>query len=365
MREEDLGRLYDLLARLGPASPLSDLGRQPLPIRGIYFFFEEGEYRDDGKTPRVVRVGTHALRDGAVSTLQGRLAQHKGSLNGGNHRGSIFRLLIGEALAHQTPALAIATWGQGSSAPPQVRALETRLEQVVSGYLARTRFVVLPVLDDAGPNSLRGVIERNSIALLSNSNKPAIDAASRTWLGRHSSRPAVTSSGLWNVRHTGEAYESGFLDIFERLILGKGSLPNGPTHKGQAAKIPETSEQVVQRTGHQWQYFGKMGPMFPMAIQVKLPELRDTVVQAQLLLPDQRPYFEGRLNITKGMFINTLGQASRSFGEWSRLWGREGEFYRGSVNEENRIWYRVKDGAYLLRFRSVTTSEALGAASPA
>ena len=58
------------------------------PQRGVYFFFEPGESRaQSGNGPRVVRVGTHALKAGAQSTLWSRLAQHKGSerSGGGNH----------------------------------------------------------------------------------------------------------------------------------------------------------------------------------------------------------------------------------------------------------------------------------------
>jgi hypothetical protein len=35
------------------------------PRRGVYFFFENGEMRSEtGTGPRVVRVGTHAMRSG-------------------------------------------------------------------------------------------------------------------------------------------------------------------------------------------------------------------------------------------------------------------------------------------------------------
>ncbi|HTV26286.1 MAG TPA: hypothetical protein VMF32_00715 [Xanthobacteraceae bacterium] len=102
-RYDDLLRFYDLLARLeekiGGARVLSDCsGRMNWPQRGVYFFFEPGELRSDtGNGPRVVRVGTHALTDTSRTTLWKRLSQHRGTGNagGGNHRGSIFRLLIG------------------------------------------------------------------------------------------------------------------------------------------------------------------------------------------------------------------------------------------------------------------------------
>ena len=49
-----------------------------------------------GAGPRVVRIGTHGLKNGSRSTLWGRLSQHRGSSRSGlgNHRGSSFRLLV-------------------------------------------------------------------------------------------------------------------------------------------------------------------------------------------------------------------------------------------------------------------------------
>ena len=96
-RREDLNRFCDLLhelaQRTGGPRYLADHGsRTGLPQRGVYFFFEPGEVRGDGKTPRVVRVGTHAVSEGSRTTLWQRLSQHRGRVRGrhtggGNHRG--------------------------------------------------------------------------------------------------------------------------------------------------------------------------------------------------------------------------------------------------------------------------------------
>lgn len=105
-RRAALDDFYALLAeleeRVGGKRMLENCnGRTDWPHRGVYFFFEEGEYREDGKTPRVVRVGTHALGP-SRPTLWGRLSQHRGTdggstPGGGNHRGSIFRRHVGAA----------------------------------------------------------------------------------------------------------------------------------------------------------------------------------------------------------------------------------------------------------------------------
>src|SRR3954471_728775 len=105
-RLSDLVRFYDLLnvlrERVGGTRLLGEVGRyRDWPDRGVYFFYEPGEARrDSGDGLRVVRVGTHALTGTSRSSLRQRLAQHRGLLSGGgNHRGSIFRSLLGEALA--------------------------------------------------------------------------------------------------------------------------------------------------------------------------------------------------------------------------------------------------------------------------
>lgn len=79
-------------------------------------------------------------------------------------------------------------------------------------------FLWLAINDESGPGSLRGYIERNSIALLSNYAKDSFDPPSRNWLGRLCNRDRVRKSGLWNQNHVDEQYDPAFLDTLERLI---------------------------------------------------------------------------------------------------------------------------------------------------
>ena len=191
------------------------------PQRGVYFFMELGEVRrESGEGLRVVRVGTHALMGQSRTTLWKRLSQHKGqqASGGGNHRGSIFRLLIGAALLDADQALC-GTWGQGSNAARTIRDAEHYLECRVSEIVGQMPFLFLHIGDDAGPQSLRGVIERNAIALLSNSGKTPLDAASKDWLGHRCPRERVRASHLWNQNHTGEVYDPAFLGTLETLVL--------------------------------------------------------------------------------------------------------------------------------------------------
>ncbi len=190
------------------------------PKRGIYFFQEPGESRTDtGDGRRIVRIGTHALKAGSGTKLFTRLSQHNGQARsgGGNHRGSIFRLIVGTALiekdGHDYPS-----WGQGSSAPREVREGELPLERAVSSVVGGMPFLWLAIEDEPGPASLRGYIERNSIALLSNYSKEPLDPPSCTWLGNFCNRDRVRASGLWNSNHVDQAYEPTFLDTLARLI---------------------------------------------------------------------------------------------------------------------------------------------------
>jgi len=84
-------------------------------------------------------------------------------------------------------------------------------------------FLWLAVEDEPGPKSLCGVIERNSIALLSNFNTPDVplDPPSPNWLGRWADRELVRRSGLWNVNHVAEVYDPAFLDLMEGLVEQK------------------------------------------------------------------------------------------------------------------------------------------------
>jgi hypothetical protein len=226
-RIADLGSFYSILdrleQRLGGAKTLGDCsGRFPWPQRGVYFFFEGGENRNDsGIGPRVVRVGTHALTSSSRTNLWTRLSQHRGQAGsgGGNHRGSIFRLIVGAALISRDQH-ACVSWGKDSSAAREIREQEIELERAVSAVIRAMPFLWLAIGDEPGAGSLRGYIERNAIALLSNFDRTPADTPSFGWLGHHSNRERVRKSGLWNSNHVDESYDPAFLKELERLADG-------------------------------------------------------------------------------------------------------------------------------------------------
>ena len=215
----ELERFYVALERLakahGGARRLGDChGRLPWPQRGVYFFFEPGELRPNGK-PRVVRVGTHAVSAGSGSTLWGRLKQHLGTgaagSSGGNHRGSIFRRHVGSALLGAGRVPQCLTWGAGQSRPEGVaKASELPLEVVVSSVLAAMQVVWVDVDGEPSSSSERATIERSAIALLSGAEPP-----SSAWLGRHAAAPEIRRSGLWNVNYVDDPHEPRGVDLLE------------------------------------------------------------------------------------------------------------------------------------------------------
>lgn len=250
-RIDEVVELYDVLSEaeclIGGKKVLSAChGRLPWPTHGIYFFFENGELRRESlvhgqrdsrhsqQKMRVVRVGTHALFAGSRTTLWSRLRSHRGSVNGnGNHRGSIFRLLLGEALMARDGIVLPdpANWSVGASAPANVRLTEQPLERCVSQHLCEMPFVWLSVPEMAD----RIEIESYCIALLSNYNQNyKIDFPSRhapplpeEWLGFFSPRSPISESGLWNQDHVSDHTDGfcipGFVNSRIRPLLQNGA----------------------------------------------------------------------------------------------------------------------------------------------
>jgi len=243
-RLADLATFYALLDRLNQrvcgTRTLASLGSfRDWPHRGVYFFFEPGEVRQDsGQGLRVVRVGTHALGAESRSTLRQRLGQHRGGMSGGgNHRGSIFRLLVGQALLARGGLPRCTSWGvKGDTAKASavlgigqaaLVTAEAPVEQAVSRYIGVMPFLWLDVNDEPGRHSLRGAIEQNAIALLSNHGPAPLDPPSPSWLGNFSDRPLVRGCGLWNQRHVEQTHDPTFLDALEKMIERTGR-DNGP-----------------------------------------------------------------------------------------------------------------------------------------
>lgn len=251
-RESDLHRFYELLGRLREKTGFRRLETARLedgwPLKGVYFFFEEGEAREDGGSLRVVRVGTHAINGNSGTTLWNRLSQHQGTIGGanpggGNHRGSVFRDHVGRAMIAREDFVC-PTWTHAHGTPEE-REAEWPAECRVSEHIRPMPFLWLSVPGAPGPGCPRSLIERNSIALLSNSGKTEkLDPPSKTWLGNHSPHPAIRGSGLWNVNHVDEGYDPSFLDILERLVEDVTGSERPSPSEARAPRVFTVSRQA-------------------------------------------------------------------------------------------------------------------------
>lgn len=225
-RLADIDRFYGLIKRLSDIDSdgyckLGNRGSALVPKRGIYFFFESQENRMTNPFEnRVVRIGTHCVSNGSKSTLWNRLRTHRGAENGtGNHRGSIFRLHVGQALIRRAGLESkYPTWGIGQSATSDIRSKEVEIEYEASKLIANMPVLWIEVGDEPSPDSDRTYLERNLIALLSGPTGP-LDYPNNDWLGRWSSREAIVDSGLWNVNHVYEEYDPYALEVLEKYVM--------------------------------------------------------------------------------------------------------------------------------------------------
>lgn len=219
--EEFYGLLNDLEKSLGGKHLFKNCnGKLSWPERGVYFFFEPGEFRAHNKNEyRVVRVGTHMVSKGSKATFWNRLKTHRGTENGGgNHRASIFRLHVGDAIIRKSAGkISIPSWGKGQSVSREIQAAELELEKKVSEYIGNMSILWINVPDASGPASDRAFIEKNSIALLSGPCGP-IDMPSNKWVGNFGFNEAIRKSGLWNVNYVDYNYDERFLNMFAKYI---------------------------------------------------------------------------------------------------------------------------------------------------
>jgi len=230
-RLADITRLYSLLSDLEQKTRwrfLSDPNlSKTLPSRGVYFFFDAtGVRSDSGHGKRLVRIGTHALISGAKERkIWDRLRNHRGTENGnGTHRGSVFRMLVGDAIIRRDNLnVDPDQWNSKGLSPTDLTEdqnnAEEHVERLVSNYICSLPFLCLDIDDEPGPASSRAIIETNSIALASNwrLDNNNIDALPLDWLGNHSVEK-VQNSSLWNRDFVDEDYDPTFLSELAKWV---------------------------------------------------------------------------------------------------------------------------------------------------
>lgn len=228
LRGQHLRSIYGLLSQAierGDSFLLAELSTRSLPRKGVYIFLDDAELNFLGDCPRIVRIGTHGVSAGSKSTLRNRLRNHLGTAEGGgNHRGSIFRLHVGQALLTRDGRHRdFPSWGSGQDAPLEVRGSESVLEREVGQYLRRLRVVVIELDDPSSKKSLRAYVESNLIALLTEGGAP-LDVPNPNWLGKWADADAIRSSGLWNVRDVGRRYDARAISLLLDRLSFRATL---------------------------------------------------------------------------------------------------------------------------------------------
>ncbi len=225
-RFNDLQLFYELLQQLEDRIGIHYLtecsNRMNWPYQGVYFFFEPGEYRDNGTQLRVVRIGVSNPPRDKQSGLWDRLRQNRGTIagklsGGGDHRISDFRTHVGSALARRDN-ITCPTWEEIQRSNASIREAEYLLEAKVTEVICGMPFLWLSTDNSKNPSLARQVIKDNSIALLSNYQKPPRDKASEGWLGSYCANRLVRLSGLWHSEHVASNYDPIFLNKMKKFI---------------------------------------------------------------------------------------------------------------------------------------------------
>ena len=265
---QQIKRFYELLDQVHKKCPRRVFGelssKMPLPQQGVYFFFEPGEYREDGKSPRVVRIGTHAAQARSKNAIQkkskeatvfSRLNNHWGSnkQGHGNQRMSVHRELVGLALINRDK-LNYPHWKDRKCKDKLILEQETELELEVSEYIRACEFTVLEVPGESSANNERSFIESNAIALLSNYGRDEKGAfVSSDWLGRYSGDDRVVQSGLWNRDKVFRQVHPEFLDRFEAFVNAMGDYTKAGASRSVyipvAAPAPASNKSVFNNSG--------------------------------------------------------------------------------------------------------------------
>jgi hypothetical protein len=235
---QQIKRFYELLDQVQKKCPRRVFGElsstMPLPQQGVYFFFEPGEYREDGKSPRVVRIGTHAAQAGSSASVFSRIKNHWGSNKEGHgkHRMSVHRELVGLALINRDQ-LNYPHWKDRKYKDDKlVIEQEKELELKVSEYIRACEFTVLEVPGESHANNDRSFIEANAIALLSNYGRDEKGAfVSSNWLGKYNGDDRLVQSGLWNKVGVFRDVHPEFLDRFEVFVNAMGDYTKAGVKK--------------------------------------------------------------------------------------------------------------------------------------
>lgn len=219
-------KLGVLKERTGGPFYLSDVdGAMDWPDRGIYVFFDESTDPeiDPVSEWHITRIGTVGVSEGSSSSLWQRLRTHRGTTSGryadgGNCRGSIFRLHIGKSLIEKESLEdKYPHWGVPHRNLPEdlstaeVRAQEHPLELRVSEHIRKLPFLVIDIPGEPHADCDRSRLEKNLIALVSHARRTNPNLRKDDWVGHHSPRAEINKTGLWNIAHVNSFYTDSII----------------------------------------------------------------------------------------------------------------------------------------------------------
>jgi hypothetical protein len=235
-RPTELQRLYEetetLRQRIDGPYYLSDVSADGnWPDRGIYIFFDPNtDFSSPSDQWCISRIGTVGDCKGSSATLWERLRAHRGTKrgqyqNGGNHRGSVFRRHVGEALIRQDnleneyPHWGVPHRSLSDDIDTQtLRKGEHPLEQQVSHYIRSLPFLWIDVPGEPGPDCERAMLEKNLIGLVAHGRKTVPGLIRNDWLGRSAAEASITRTGLWNLDHTAGLFDRNVIDDFREYV---------------------------------------------------------------------------------------------------------------------------------------------------
>lgn len=184
---------------------------EQLPRNGIYFFYEQGEvWGHEGNKSRIVRIGTH--RDGNFRT---RIAEHylldESKMNFGRDKAkpsdrSIFRKNIGRALLNLRGDNYLQIWEidymyrKKRELCGHLRDIkkEKEIESEITGILRENFSFRFVELSRQRERMGKGGLESSLIGTIA---RCQLCKPSKDWLGNHSPKKNIRTSGLWLVQH--------------------------------------------------------------------------------------------------------------------------------------------------------------------
>jgi len=186
---------------------------EKLPRNGVYFFYEQGENWGHGAPKRrIVRIGTH--RDG---NFRSRIGEHflldESKMNFDKDKAkpsdrSIFRKNIGRALLNRRGDNYLQIWEidyiyrKNKELFGHLRDIkrEKEIESEITRMLRKSFSFRFIELSRQKERMGKGGLESSLIGTIA---RCKLCRPSKNWLGNHSPKKKIRTSGLWLVQHLG------------------------------------------------------------------------------------------------------------------------------------------------------------------